>query len=194
MLALSSLFVLDTNAANPTSNDCSAGLKAIPAKIGDMDRVNVDCTFVDAAMAKSMGVPPGARYINARFEKKGTERYIDLKFNDGQSGMPTAATEAPIIESEKEAHATLKQAAATGAETFVKASKDLDAHSRSIALAKPDQAVLVIHDDPDGDTEVTGVVNDATFVTMQLSDTTMGGALATMNQINAAVNYAALQR
>jgi len=194
MLALSSLLVLNANAANPTTNDCSAGLKAIPIKIGDLDRVSVDCQFVDAAMAKSIRVPAGTRSINARFEKKGTDRFITLKFTDGQDGTPTAETEAPIIEQEKSAHVTLKQAAATGAPDFVKGSKDLDAHSRSIALAKPDQAVLIIHDDPDGDAEVDGVVNEATYVIMQLRESTMDAALARMNQINAAVNYAALRR
>lgn len=191
LCCISPSFAIATGGIN---TDCGDMAKAVPAKIGNASLVQKDCAVVSAEAAKNIHSYPG-RYITATYDTKASQRAIVITLKDQRNDPDQVLKDNPeIINRTKSADKTLAEAAAKGIPEMVQGYKDLHTHTRVAPLSKPDEAVVVFHDDPQAPrAEVRGAVFGTVFVMVDMDATDIESALNTLNQINSLVNYAIMR-
>jgi len=123
-------------------------------------------------------------------------RHVSIVLNDVRHdpNLTGVKSNPGIINQQKSAENTLRDAVAKGRPDLADAYNRLRAHARVAALSKPEEAVVTWHEDPAGPiAEVRGAVLGTTYVMIDMNAKDIDAALATLNQINAALNYSALR-
>lgn len=176
------------------AGDCGEMNRVTPAKIGDFTLVKKTCSIITPNQAKSLHAYPG-RILEASYQAL-SKRRLSLVFNDVRHdpNLTGVRSNPAIIGQQKSAESKLREAAAKGTPGLAEAYRSLLAHSRVAALSKPDEAVVSWQEDKANPTaEVRGAVLGTTYVMIDMDAKDIDAALATLNQINAAIDYSALR-